>query len=193
MPAIFDNVRDGLILLRFPEEVVVLFNRAASETCGLEVAEVLGRTLQFIIPDPKVAETARYCAEQPVGEWPGHNQDVLPTTIDGPGQATRDVELHFCRVDDPESGKPLVLLVMRPDDEAELENLAHIAKQARQQVSKLEARLHKRRMEAASRSPRGTPHPRSKHGRAGTVRSLAKTNRPRRRATPRAVSREAER
>lgn len=173
MPAIFDNVRDGLILLRYPEEVVVLFNRAASETCGLAVAKVLGGTLNDIISDPKVAETARHCSEQDVGEWPGHYQDVLPTKIEGPDGTTRDVELHFCRVDDPETGKPLVLLVMRPDDEAELEALALIARKARRQVSELEVRLRKRREEANNRAAQL-----SKPARPRGSRPPAKTNRP---------------
>lgn len=181
MPAIFDNVRDGLILVRYPEEVVVLFNRAASDTCGLAVADVLGGTLHDIIPDPRVRKTAKYCSEQAVGEWPGHNQDVLPSKIDGPDGTTRDVELHFCRVDDPQTGKPLVLLVMRPDDE-ELEALAAIAKKAKRHVNELEVRLRKRREEALRNSanlsiPPGQkrrtasaharPAPKVKHARGG--------------------------
>jgi hypothetical protein len=160
MPAIFDNVRDGLILLRYPEEVVVLFNRAASETCGIAPADVLGRRLKDIIRDPEVARTARHCSEQAVGEWPGHYQDVLPTKIQGPDQSTRNVELHFCRVDDPTTGKPLVLLVMRPDDEAELAALALIAKTARRHVNELELRLRKRQADAAGQAARLSQPPR---------------------------------
>jgi PAS domain S-box-containing protein len=187
MPAIFDNVRDGLILLRYPEEEVVLFNRAASDTCGIAVAEVLGGTLNDIIPDPKVAETAKRCSELAVGEWPGHYQDVMPTKIDGPDGTTRDVELHFCRVDDPETGKPLVLLVMRPDDEAELEALAAMAKKARHHVSELELRLRKRREEAVTHAANL-----SKSARTTASGPPPKTNRRPPRAAGRVGSREGE-
>jgi signal transduction histidine kinase len=138
LAAIFDNVRDGLVLVRFPQREIVLFNRAASETTGIPINKAMGTRLDRIFSDPKVHETARSCSAQPVGVWPGHAQDVLQTHIPGRHGHQTDVELHFCRVDDVGLGGPLVLLVMRPSTEAELEAAVKKGEIAQRRVDSLE-------------------------------------------------------
>ncbi|MEA3191142.1 MAG: hypothetical protein QOD77_1724 [Thermoplasmata archaeon] len=137
LPGIFDNVRDGLVLVRFPGQEVVLFNRAAKEMSGLPVDQALGARLNRIFTDPDVTRIARACSEQEVGEWPGHAQDILRTRIQGPLGHSHDVELSFCRVDDVGLGGPLVLLVMRPQELAELESDFLNAKKAHPRVAEL--------------------------------------------------------
>jgi signal transduction histidine kinase len=137
LAGIFDNVRDGLILVRFPQQEIVLFNRAASEMCGVPIPEALAMRMDQVFTDPEVHRTARMSSEQPVGIWPGHAQEVLQTRLAGTGRSHR-VEVHFCRVEDVGRGGPLVLLVMRPSSELELEAAAAEGAKARRRLEELE-------------------------------------------------------
>lgn len=141
LAGIFDNIRDGLILVRFPQQELVLFNPAASETTGITSDDAMAMRLEDVFPDPQVRETARICSDQPVGEWPGHAQDVLQTRIKGRNGQGTNVELHFCRVDDVGWGGPLVLLVMRPSTEAELEDAVKRGDAAQRRVDSLERQV----------------------------------------------------
>ena len=124
LPGIFDNVRDGLVLVRFPLGEIVLFNRAAGELCDVDPSNMLGSDFASLLPDSDLQATARRAAEQAVGEWPGHDQPSLPTTIHGPRKDT-PVEVNVCRVEDSGTGGPLVLLVMRPSPDAAVEATIH--------------------------------------------------------------------
>ena len=69
--------------MRFPQQDIVLFNRAASEMCGVPIDQALDMRMDQIFTDPKVHETARRSSQQPVGLWPGHSQDHLQTRLSG--------------------------------------------------------------------------------------------------------------
>lgn len=139
LAGIFDNVRDGLVLVRFPSREVVLFNRAASEMSGIHIEDAVGLRLDRIFPDAAVIATARKSASQPMGTWPGHDQVVLQTRTTGRRGRAKDVEIHFCRVDDVGTGDPLVLLVMRPSSEVELDAAVQQGNQALERAARLEA------------------------------------------------------
>lgn len=135
LAGIFDNVRDGLVLVRFPEREIVLFNRAASEMSGIPSSRVVGQRVDRLFADRSVLATIRRCSESPVGVWPGHFQEVQQTKFRGPRHDEDGVELHFCRVDPDDLAGPLVLLVMRPFSEVELENVVrHYARYAATKV-----------------------------------------------------------
>jgi signal transduction histidine kinase len=137
VPGIFTNVQDGLVLVRLPDLKIVLFNPAASDLTGIAEEEALKRTLDQVFPAPDVLATVRECAEQPVGEWPGHDQESLQTHV--PGQnGTDDLDVHFCRIEDVGVGGPLVLLVLRPAVESHLGKAIRQGRHARRRVGELE-------------------------------------------------------
>lgn len=136
LPGIFDNARDGLLLVRFPAQEIVLFNRAASEILGLAREAVLGQRLDAVFVDEQVILRAQASAQEPVGEWPGHDQTSLPTQ--GAKGELGDVEVNFYRVDDVGTGGPLVLLVVRRGAIAELASMARKGAKAQRRVDELE-------------------------------------------------------
>lgn len=138
LAGIFDNVRDGLVLVRFPQRRIVLFNRSASEITGIPIEKAMGTKLDSVFKAPEVHDTARLCSQEPVGVWPGHAQEVLQTHIKRRGGHDKDVELHFCRVDDVGLGGPLVLLVMRPSSEVTLDQAIRKGEAAQRRVHELE-------------------------------------------------------
>lgn len=141
--AIFDNVRDGLVLVRLPGRQIVMFNRAASDMTGTPVRKALAGHLQDLFSDSIVASTVDVCSQQPVGVWPGHYQDNLKTRFRGGGPG-EDVEVHFCRVDEVDSDGPLVLLVLRPAAESGLAAATRLRGLAQRRIEELEgeARTH---------------------------------------------------
>ncbi|MEA3189652.1 MAG: hypothetical protein QOD77_234 [Thermoplasmata archaeon] len=139
LPAIFDNVRDGLVLVRFPSLEVMLFNRAASTLCRIPIDEAIGMPLDRLLPDPDLLLTAKKCSMAPMGAWPGHDQVVLQTRTSGRRGPAKDVEVHFCRVDELGTGNPLVLLVLRPSAVHDTLHAAHQeTDRAERRVAKLE-------------------------------------------------------
>jgi len=120
LPGIFDNVRDGLVLVRFPKGQIVLFNRAAGDMSGRDPAAMLGTDFKSVLIDPELQGRAQRSASQAVGEWPGHAQDTFPTDIRTAGKDT-PVEVSICRVEDAGTGGPLVLFVMRPSADVAVE------------------------------------------------------------------------
>lgn len=120
LPGIFDNVRDGLVLVRFPKGEIVLFNRAAGELSGLDPPAMLGTDFKSMLTDPDLQGRAHRSANQAVGEWPGHAQEAFPTDIRIAGQLT-PVEVSICRVEDAGTGGPLVLFVIRPSAQVAVE------------------------------------------------------------------------
>lgn len=142
VPGIFTNVRDGLILVRLPDLEIVLFNAAAADLTGIAEEDALEQTLDQVFPAPDVLATVRECAEQPVGDWPGHDQESLPTRLPG-RDGTDEMDLHFCRIEDVGVGGPLVLLVLRPALEGHLGRAIRQGQNDRRRVGKLETDVEK--------------------------------------------------
>lgn len=142
VPGIFTNVRDGLVLVRLPDLEIVLFNPAAARLLGISEDKALKQTLDQLFPAPDVVQTVRECAEQPVGAWPGHDQEALRTRFPGRHGAD-ELELHFCRVEDVGRGGPLVLLVLRPAVEPHLGTALRQGQHARRRVGELETDVGK--------------------------------------------------
>ena len=137
VPGIFDNARDGLVLVRFPEAKVVLFNLAASEILERRPEAVLGKPLGDLLHDPDVLRRAQASAQEAVGEWPGHSQVSLVTHAGATG-GLGDLEVNFCRVEDVGRGGPLVLLVVRRGPLWELAAMARKGAKAQTRVNEME-------------------------------------------------------
>lgn len=157
LPGIFDNVRDGLVLVRFPGREVVMFNRAAASLFGVPVETAQGNSLESLIQDVAFLERVHFSSTKPVGEWPGHDQDMMLLKLAG-GGSKRVVEAHICRVDDAGIGGPLVLLVLRPHIWATLGDAIERGDAAEQANAQLRA-LHSQAtaIVAAAAHEMGTP------------------------------------
>lgn len=115
LPGIFNNLRDAIILTRFPGEEIVLWNQASTKVFGVTQAAARTMRLDQIFDSEIVLERARRCAKSPTGVWPGHDQDSLQTNYLRSDGRELALELNFCRVEDVGLGGALVLIVARID------------------------------------------------------------------------------